>query len=136
MTLLHNAILASSHRLYAGLGGFEGVRHQNLRHDHGPGHLVGSHHDLWLVKKSFRLSTTDLRAWPVFARTRGAIDAHPTINQRFSYHQLGYLPSEFASLCHHYRTRDFPAIRSGRAYGTPQWKFGNLLNWSKTQTKN
>ncbi len=38
-----------------------------------------SYHDLWTVEQSIRMSKTDLRARPIFARTRDAIEAHLTI---------------------------------------------------------
>ena len=41
--------------------------------------VVGSYHDLWQVEQSFRMSKTDLRARPMFVRTRDAIEAHLTI---------------------------------------------------------
>jgi hypothetical protein len=37
------------------------------------------YHDLWHVEQSFRMSKTDLRARPFFARTQDAIEAHLTI---------------------------------------------------------
>jgi hypothetical protein len=43
------------------------------------GEVIGSYHDLWHVEQSFRMSKTDLRARPMFARTRHAIEAHLTI---------------------------------------------------------
>ena len=43
------------------------------------GEVIGSYHDLWHVEQSFRMSKTDLRARPIFARTRHAIEAHLTI---------------------------------------------------------
>jgi mRNA-degrading endonuclease toxin of MazEF toxin-antitoxin module len=43
------------------------------------GEVVASYHDLWHVEQSFRMSKTDLRARPMFARTRDAIEAHLTI---------------------------------------------------------
>ena len=43
------------------------------------GELIASYHDLWHVEQSFRMSKTDLRARPMFARTRDAIEAHLTI---------------------------------------------------------
>jgi hypothetical protein len=45
----------------------------------GPGEVISSYHDLWHVEQSFRMSKTDLRARPMFSRTRDAIDAHLTI---------------------------------------------------------
>jgi len=43
------------------------------------GEVIGSYHDLWQVEASFRMSKTDLRARPMFAHTRDAIEAHLTI---------------------------------------------------------
>ena len=44
-----------------------------------PGEVIASYHDLWRVEQSFRMSKTDLRARPMFHRTRDAIEAHLTI---------------------------------------------------------
>ena len=44
-----------------------------------PGEVISSYHDLWHVEQSFRMSKTDLRARPMFARTQDAIEAHLTI---------------------------------------------------------
>ena len=41
--------------------------------------VIGSYHDLWHVEQSFRMSKTDLRARPIFHRTRDAIEAHLTV---------------------------------------------------------
>jgi hypothetical protein len=41
--------------------------------------IIASYHDLWHVEQSFRMSKTDLRARPMFHRTRDAIEAHLTI---------------------------------------------------------
>jgi transposase len=41
--------------------------------------IISSYHDLWHVEQSFRMSKTDLRARPMFAHTRDAIEAHLTI---------------------------------------------------------
>jgi hypothetical protein len=43
------------------------------------GGVIASYHDLWHVEQSFRMSKTDLRARPMFAHTRDAIEAHLTI---------------------------------------------------------
>lgn len=43
------------------------------------GEVIASYHDLWQVEQSFRMSKTDLRARPIFSRTRDAIEAHLTI---------------------------------------------------------
>jgi hypothetical protein len=42
------------------------------------GEVIASHHDLWHIEQSFRMSKTDLRARPMLARTRDAIEAHLT----------------------------------------------------------
>jgi hypothetical protein len=41
--------------------------------------VIARYHDLWHVERSFRMSKTDLRARPMFHRTRDAIEAHLTI---------------------------------------------------------
>ena len=41
--------------------------------------VISSYHDLWHVEQSFRMSKSDLRARPIFHRTRDAIEAHLTI---------------------------------------------------------
>jgi hypothetical protein len=41
--------------------------------------VIAKYHDLWHVEKAFRMSKTDLRARPMFHRTRDAIEAHLTI---------------------------------------------------------
>jgi len=41
--------------------------------------VIGKYHDLWHVERSFRMSKNDLRARPMFHRTRDAIEAHLTI---------------------------------------------------------
>jgi transposase len=43
------------------------------------GEVIGKYHDLWHVERSFRMSKSDLRARPMFHRTRDAIEAHLTI---------------------------------------------------------
>jgi len=43
------------------------------------GEVIASYHDLWRVEQSFRMSKTDLRARPMFVRTRDAIEAHLTV---------------------------------------------------------
>jgi transposase len=41
--------------------------------------VIAKYHDLWHVERSFRISKSDLRARPMFHRTRDAIEAHLTI---------------------------------------------------------
>ena len=44
-----------------------------------PGEVIGKYHELWHVEQSFRMSKTDLRARPIFHRTKDAIEAHLTV---------------------------------------------------------
>ena len=44
-----------------------------------PGEIIAKYHELWHVEQSFRMSKTDLRARPIFHRTRDAIEAHLTV---------------------------------------------------------
>ncbi|WP_407335494.1 transposase [Dietzia kunjamensis] len=41
--------------------------------------VVAAYHDLWKVKQSFRMAKSDLKARPVFHRTRDSIEAHLTV---------------------------------------------------------
>ena len=41
--------------------------------------VIAKYHDLWRVERAFRMSKSDLRARPMFHRTRDAIEAHLTI---------------------------------------------------------
>ncbi|MFD6858165.1 IS1634 family transposase [Rhodococcus sp. NPDC060090] len=41
--------------------------------------VIAKYHDLWRVEQSFRMSKTDLRARPIFHRTKDSIEAHLTI---------------------------------------------------------
>jgi len=41
--------------------------------------VIGAYHDLFEVERSFRMAKSDLRARPIFHRTRDAIEAHLTV---------------------------------------------------------
>lgn len=41
--------------------------------------VVAAYHDLWRVEQSFRMAKSDLKARPIFHRTRDSIEAHLTI---------------------------------------------------------
>ena len=41
--------------------------------------VVAAYHDLWKVEQSFRMTKSDLKARPVFHRTRDSIEAHLTV---------------------------------------------------------
>jgi hypothetical protein len=72
---LDAALLARARRL-AGLKGYV----TNIPATRMPaGKVIASYHDLWRIEQSFRMSKTDLRARPMFVRTRDAIEAHLTI---------------------------------------------------------
>jgi hypothetical protein len=43
------------------------------------GEVIARYHDLWRVERSFRMSNNDLRARPMFHRTRDTMEAHLTI---------------------------------------------------------
>lgn len=44
--------------------------------DATPEFVIGAYHQLWHVEHSFRMSKHDLKARPVYSRTRESIDAH------------------------------------------------------------
>ncbi|NLT54978.1 MAG: IS1634 family transposase [Actinomycetales bacterium] len=74
-TILDETALARARRL-VGLKGYV----TNIPADVMPAaEVISSYHDLWHVEQSFRMSKTDLRARPMFARTNDAIEAHLTI---------------------------------------------------------
>ena len=72
---LDEASLARARRLVGLKGYVTNIRAEVM----GASEVIGSYHDLWRVEQSFRMSKTDLRARPMFARTRDAIEAHLTI---------------------------------------------------------
>ena len=72
---LDEASLARARRL-VGLKGYVTNINAELM---GTGEVIASYHDLWHVEQSFRMSKTDLRARPMFVRTRDAIEAHLTV---------------------------------------------------------
>ena len=72
---LDEASLARARRLV----GLKGYVTNIPAHQMPAGEVIASYHDLWRVEQSFRMSKTDLRARPMFVRTRDAIEAHLTI---------------------------------------------------------
>ena len=62
-----------------GLAGWKGYVTNIAANVMSANDVVGSYHDLWHVEQSFRMSKTDLRARPIFHRTRDAIEAHLTV---------------------------------------------------------
>jgi hypothetical protein len=74
-TVLDEASLARARKL-VGLKGYV----TNIPTDLMPAaEVISAYHDLWHVEQSFRMSKTDLRARPMFARTKDTIEAHLTI---------------------------------------------------------
>lgn len=74
-TILDEASLARARKLV----GLKGIV-TNIPADVMPAaEVISSYHDLWNVEASFRMSKTDLRARPLFAHTKDAIEAHLTI---------------------------------------------------------
>ena len=73
--VLDEASLARARRL-AGLKGYVTNMPTRLM---DATEVVSSYHELWHVEQSFRMSKHDLRAHPVFHRTRDAIEAHLTM---------------------------------------------------------
>lgn len=69
----------SSYDKAVGLAGLKGYVTNIERRVLTAREVVGSYHDLWHVEQSFRMSKTDLRARPIFHRTRDAIEAHLTV---------------------------------------------------------
>lgn len=73
--ILDQAALARARRL-AGLRGYV----TNIEASALPAaEVISSYRDLWHVEQSFRMSKSDLAARPLYARRRGAIEAHLTI---------------------------------------------------------
>ena len=62
-----------------GLAGWKGYVTDNEAKTLTGREIVSSYHDLWHVEQSFRMSKTDLRARPIFHRTKDAIEAHLTV---------------------------------------------------------
>jgi len=69
---LDEASLARARRLV----GLKGYVTNIPAHVMPAGEVIGSYHELWHVEQSFRMSKTDLRARPIFHRTRDAIEVH------------------------------------------------------------
>src|SRR5579862_7294509 len=79
--------------------------------------VIGSHHQLWNIEKSFRMSKCDLRARPVYHHKRESIEAHLTIVfaalavTRFIEQRTGWSIKKFVRTARRYRTVQ---IRAGR----------------------
>jgi transposase len=85
--------------------------------------VTGSCHELWRIKKSFRMSKHDLRARPVYHRKRESIDAHLSVAfaalavTRFIEARTGWPVKKFVRTARRYRTIQ---IRAGQHTITAQ----------------
>ena len=79
--------------------------------------VIGSYHRLFEIEKSFRMSTSDLQARPVYHRTRDSIEAHLTIVfaalavSRWIEAQTGWSIRKFVKTARRYRTIEIQAGR-------------------------
>jgi hypothetical protein len=79
--------------------------------------VIGSHHELWNIEKSFRMSKSDLPARPVYHGKRDSIEAHLTIVfaalavTRLTERRTGWSIRKFVRTARRYRTVQ---IRAGQ----------------------
>jgi hypothetical protein len=72
--------------------------------------VIGAHHQLFQIEKSFRMSKSDLQARPIYHRKRDSIEAHLTIVfaaltvSRQIEHQTGWSIRKFVKTARRYRT--------------------------------
>jgi transposase len=82
-----------------------------------PEFVIDAYHQLWRIKKSFRMSKHDLQARPVYHHTRQSIEAHLTIVfaalavSHWIAHQTGWNIKKFVRTARRYRT---VRIKAGR----------------------
>jgi hypothetical protein len=69
-----NRELEANARAVAGIKGYI-----TNRLDLTPEQVIAAYHQLWHVEKAFRMSKHDLKARPIYHRTRESIDAHLTV---------------------------------------------------------
>ncbi|HEX7373980.1 MAG TPA: hypothetical protein VF277_03340, partial [Steroidobacteraceae bacterium] len=74
--------------------------------------IIARYHQLWHVDKAFRMSKHDLRARPIYHRTKESIDAHLTIViaamavAHFIETETGWSIKKFVRTARRYRTID------------------------------
>jgi hypothetical protein len=79
--------------------------------------VIGSYHQLFETKKSFRMSKSDLQARPVYRRKRDSIEAHLTIVfaapavSRWIEAQAGWTVRKFVKTARRYRIIEIQAGR-------------------------
>ncbi len=75
-----------------------------------PEFVIGAHHQLWRIEKTFRMSKHDLRARPIYHHKRESIEAHLTIVfaalavTRFVENATGWSVKRFVRTAQRYRT--------------------------------
>jgi len=73
---------------------------------------IAAYHQLWHVEKAFRMSKHDLRARPIYHRTKESIDAHLTVViaamavAHFIETETGWSIKKFVRAARRYRTID------------------------------
>ncbi len=75
-----------------------------------PEFIIDAYHQLWRIEKAFRMSKHDLRARPIYHRTRDSIDAHLSVVfaamavGHWIEHQTGWSIKKFVRTARRYRT--------------------------------
>jgi transposase len=78
--------------------------------------MMGAHHQLWQIEKSFRMSKADLRTRPIYHDKRDSIEAHLTIVfaalavSRWLERQTGWSINKLVKTLRRYRSI---AVKSG-----------------------
>ena len=78
--------------------------------------VIGAYHQLWQVEKSFRMSTSDLRARAIYHHKRDSIEAHLTIVcaalavARWLEASTGVSVKQLVKNLRRYRTIDIQAV--------------------------
>jgi transposase len=72
--------------------------------------VIDAYHQLWRIEKAFRMSKHDLRARPIYHRTRDSIEAHLTVVfaamavSHWIEHRTGWSIKKFVRTARRYRT--------------------------------
>jgi len=72
--------------------------------------VIDAYHQLWRIEKAFRMSKHDLRARPIYHRTRDSIEAHLSVVfaamavSHWIEHQTGWSIKKFVRAARRYRT--------------------------------
>jgi hypothetical protein len=88
--------------------------------------VIDAYHQLWRIEKSFRMSTPDLQARPVYHHKRESIEAHLSIVfaalavNRWIEHQTGWSIKKFVRTARRYRTVQIRSARQTLTAADPQ----------------